>query len=397
MKYIIVVPDGAADYPCEELKGKTPLDVAGTPNMDRLAREGVVGRVRTVPKGFLASSDIANLSLLGYSPEKYYTGRGPLEAANLGVDLGEKDVVFRCNFISEIDGKLADYSAGHITNEESRILIDSLNREISDSNTHFVAGVSYRNLLLFKGGYQSGLHKVKCFPPHDIIGRPISKYLPQGKAAGILKEIMNKSREVLAGHEINSVRIDLKENPANMIWLWGQGVKPDMPLFSEKFDKKCAIISAVDLIKGIGKITGMNVIEVEGATGYYDTNYSGKAEAALKALEEVDLVYVHIEATDEAGHNQDLRMKIACLERIDRMVLGLFLKERNMDDTRILVVPDHFTPVSIRTHTPEPVPFVIAGKGIPKSIASVYSEEESQQSNLYFEEAPLLMEYLLKD
>lgn len=397
MKYIIVVPDGVADYPCSELEGKTPLEVAETPNMARLAKEGIIGRVRTIPKGFSPASDIANLSLLGYNPQKYYTGRGPLEAANMGVKLGPKDVAFRCNLVTEVDGKLADYSAGHITNKEATLLIDHLNKKLSTKDIRFYPGVSYRHLMVYKNGYELGLQDIRAYPPHDIMGQDIKRYLPEGENANMLTELIQNSHKILSSHEINAVRVDLQENPANMIWLWGQGIKPQMPAFLEKFGKKGAIISAVDLIKGIGKLIGFKVIKVEGATGYYDTNYVGKAKAALDALEEVDLVYVHVEATDEAGHNQDLRMKITCTERIDKLVLGTILKERDLGSTRILVVPDHFTPLSKRTHTPEPVPFVLAGSNIPRSITAKFSEEEAARSQLYFEEASLLIEYLIKE
>ncbi|HEC70017.1 MAG TPA: cofactor-independent phosphoglycerate mutase [Candidatus Omnitrophica bacterium] len=396
MKYVVIVPDGAADYPCEELEGKTPLEVAETPNMDYLAKEGLIGRVKTIPKGFNPSSDVANLSLLGYEPEKYYTGRGPLEAANMGIELSSKDVAFRCNLITEVDGILSDYSAGHISNRETQIIIEILNKNLGSSQIRFFPGVSYRNLMVFKDGLELNLQNLKTFPPHDIMGSPINKFLPKGENSRYITELIQKSKQILSTHEINTVRVDLGENPANMIWLWGQGIKPQIPNFKEKFGKEGAIISAVDLIKGIGKIIGFKVIEVEGATGFYDTNYQGKAKSALKALGEVDLVYIHIEATDEAGHNQDLRMKITCLERIDKLVLGTILAERDLKDTRILVVPDHFTPLSKRTHTPEPVPFVIAGEGIPESITSKFSEEEAQRSSLYFEKPSLLMEYLIK-
>ncbi len=396
MKYVIIVPDGAGDYPCEELGGKTPLEAADTPNMDYLAKKGIIGRVKTVPRGYPIASDVANLSLLGYSPKEYYTGRGPLEAANMGLDIDDKDVVFRCNLITAVDGKLADYSAGHITTKESDILIDSLNEQLGIDKVKFFSGVSYRNLMIYKSGFDLGLHEIKCYPPHDIIGRPVKKYLPYGKNAQILKEIMDKSKELLLHHEINAVRVDLRENPGNMVWFWGQGIKPDIPLFKDMFGKSGAIISAVDLIKGIGKLIGFKILKVEGATGFYDTNYDGKANATLQALEEVDLVYTHIEAPDEAGHNQDLRNKIAAIERIDRIILGKVLKDRGLDDTRIMVVPDHFTPLARRTHTPEPVPFVVAGAGIPQSVIAKFSEEEAQRSSLFFEESPLLMDYFIK-
>ena len=398
MKYIVVVPDGAADYPLEALNGKTPLEVADTPFMDKLASQGILGRVRTVPLGFSPSSDVANLSLLGYDPEKYYTGRGPLEAANLGVDLGEKDLAFRCNLITENNNILLDYSAGHITDKEASLLIDALNESLGSEQIRFYLGKSYRNLMVYREGLPLGLDKLKYWPPHDIIGKSIIPHLPKGDNANIIIELMNKSKEVLRAHEINKVRIDLGESPANMIWLWGCGPRPSMESFQEKFGLKGAVISAVDLIKGIGKLANLKVIEVEGATGYYDTNYQGKAEGALRALEEVDFVFVHIEATDEASHNQDLRMKIICLERIDKFVLGTIIEKLNSkkEKFRILVVPDHPTPIARRTHTNEPVPFLIAGEEIEKGGFNCFSELEAQNSNLYFDKGVQLLQYFLK-
>ena len=397
MKYIVIVPDGASDYPIESLGEKTPLEVAQTPFMDSLAQNGIVGRVKTVPSGFTPSSDIANLSLLGYEPEKYYTGRGPLEAANLGIDLSEEDVAFRCNLITQTDDILFDYSAGHITDKESEIIIEFLNKQLSTPQIKFYKGKSYRNLMVYREGAKLGLDKLKYFAPHDIMGKNINKHFPKGANRDIIIELMNKSKELLQNHEINKVRIDLKENPANMIWLWGAGRKPTMESFHEKFNLKGAVISAVDLIKGIGKTINLEVIEVEGATGYYDTNYLGKAKAALKALEKVDFVFVHIEAPDEAGHNNDLRMKITCIERIDRMVVGPILEGLKDRHFRILITPDHPTPVSKRTHTQEPVPFLISGEGIEKDAITTYSELEAQNSNLYFDSGPALLKYFLKE
>ncbi len=396
MKYIFIVPDGASDYPLEILGGKTPFEAADTPYMDKLAKEGMLGRVRTVPSGFNPSSDVANLSLLGYDPRIYYPGRGPLEAANLGIELTDGDLAFRCNLITESDGKILDYSAGHISDREARILIEYLDKTIGTSQIKFYAGKSYRNIMLYKDGKKLGLDKLKYWPPHDIIGKEIKKFSPKGENSEVLIEMMEKSRELLAEHEVNKVRIDLGENPANMIWLWGCGGKSKMEKFIEKFGITGAVISAVDLIKGIGKLLGLEVIEVEGATGYYDTNYQGKAKAALKALERVDFVFVHIEATDEAGHNQDLRMKITCIERIDKMVVGTILEGLKNEKFRILISPDHPTPISKRTHTPEPVPFLIFGEGIKKGNFSGYSEQEAQNSSLYFDKGFELMEYFIK-
>jgi 2,3-bisphosphoglycerate-independent phosphoglycerate mutase len=378
------------------LGGKTPLEAADTPFMDSLAKKGVLGRVKTVPRGFAASSDIANLSLLGYDPHSYYTGRGPLEAANLGIDLAEDDLAFRCNLITESEGKLLDYSAGHITDKEAKIIITQINKELGTDAIQFFFGTSYRNLLVVKGGKKLNLDKLKYFAPHDIMGKSIKEHFPQGKGGQQLIDLMDRSKNILSKHEINKVRIDLGESPANMIWLWGCGGKPKMPLFEEKFSIKGAVISAVDLIKGIGKIIGLEVIEVEGANGYYDTNYLGKAEGALRALESSDFVFVHIEATDEAGHNQDLRMKMTCLERIDKLVVGTMLKGLEGKDFKILITPDHPTPVSKRTHTDEPVPFLISGSGVESGNHSVYSEPEAQNSSLYFDKGEDLLKYFFK-
>jgi len=395
MKYIVVVPDGVADYPIDILGGKTPLEVADTPFMDSLAKKGVLGRVKTIPRGFTPSSDVANLSLLGYDPKIYYTGRGPLEAANLGVELEERDLAFRCNFITTAGGKLHDYSAGHITDKESKILIEHINNNLRTDNIEFFFGTSYRNLMVIRGGLDLGLEKVKYFAPHDIMGKEISKHLPRDENSKVILDLMERSKDILKSHEINKVRVDLGENPANMIWLWGCGSKPTMPFFESEYNIKGAVISAVDLIKGIGRIVRLKVLDVQGATGYYDTNYLGKAEAAIKALEVCDFAFIHIEATDEAGHNQDLRMKIACLERIDKLIVGTVLDKLRGKDFRILVTPDHPTPISLRTHTDEPVPFLISGSGIEKDEFSSYSEKEAQNSSLYFDKGVDLLKYFL--
>ncbi|MFA6281435.1 MAG: cofactor-independent phosphoglycerate mutase [Candidatus Omnitrophota bacterium] len=395
MKYIVVVMDGAADYPNEMLGGKTPLEAADKPNIDFLAKNGVLGRVKTVPAGFSPASDVANLSLLGYEPEKYYCGRGPLEAANMGVELGDGDLAFRCNLITESEGKLLDYSAGHISDREAKILIDHVNKKLGTNEIQFFAGKSYRHLMVYRNAHNLGFEKLKYFAPHDIMGKLVKKHLPQGKNSERLIELMNRSEGILKEHEINKVRIDLGENPGNMIWLWGVGKKPSIPTFKEKFGLDGAVISAVDLINGIGKIIGLKVINVPGANGYYDTNYQGKAEAAIKALDSVDFAFIHIEATDEAGHNQDLRMKITCIERIDKMVVKTIIESLKDKDYRILITPDHPTPVSLRTHTDEPVPFVMAGSGIRPENFSNYCEPEASSSSLYFASGLDLMKYFL--
>ncbi|MFH1772153.1 MAG: cofactor-independent phosphoglycerate mutase [Candidatus Omnitrophota bacterium] len=396
MKYILIVPDGAADYPIEALGGKTPLEAADTPFMDSLAREGILGRVKTVPEGFTPASDIANLSLLGYDPKIYYSGRGPLEAENIGVKLNEGDCAFRCNLITESEDRLIDYSAGHIPNRESHILMDIINRELKNEKIEFYPGTSYRNLMVYRGGSRMSFDKLKYFAPHDIMGKSIKRHLPSGNNSELVIDLMLKSKSILANHEVNKVRVDLGENPANMIWLWGCGAKVNMPSFEEMFGLRGAVISAVDLIKGIGKTIGFNVIDVPGANGYYDTNYKGKASAALRALEDVDFVFLHIEATDEAGHNNDLRMKMACLERIDKLLVGTIVKKNKAKGLRILITPDHPTPISKRTHTREPVPFLIWGKGIEAGGFSGYSEFQANTSSLYFDSGSELLDYFLK-
>ncbi len=396
MKYIILVPDGMADEPVEQLGGKTPLEAAQTPNMDFIVQNGFLARAKTIPDKFAPASDVANLSILGYDPAQYYSGRAPLEAAHLGIDLKSDDVAFRCNLITVADEKMADYSAGHISSKEAALLIHDLDKCLGDEKAHFFPGVSYRHLLVVKSGNIDELVRLKCVPPHDILNQPIAKFLPRGKGAKRIVELMEKSRVFLSPHEVNKVRVDLKENPANMIWLWGQGQKSGMPLFKDKFGLSGAVISAVDLIKGIGKIIGLEVINVEGATGYYDTNYHGKAQAALKALERLDFVFVHVEATDEAGHNGDLRMKITSIERFDKMIVGAVLEHfKNRKDYRILVAPDHATPVAQRKHTEDPVCVAMMGTGIEKNGFSVFSESEARKTKDLFE-GHRLMEVFFK-
>ena len=398
MKYIVLVGDGMADYPIKELGGRTPLEVARTPNMDYIARYGRLGRVRTIPEKMKPASDVANLSILGYDPQKFYSGRGPLEAANLGVELEDDDVAFRCNLVTVANDKLIDYSAGHISSKEAAILIKSIDDSLGTDRIKFYHGISYRHLMLVKRGAEQHLADLKCNPPHDIAGQDISKNLPKGEGSEVIIKLMEDSRKILEKHEINLVRIDLKENPANMIWLWGQGKKPAMPAFQAKYGLSGSVISAVDLLKGLGKILGLDVINVPGATGYYDTDYEGKARAALRSLEEKDFVFVHVEAPDEAGHNGDLREKITAIERFDQLVVGTILKAfKRKKNFRILVLPDHHTPVSVKTHTAEPVVFGIFGKGIIARGFLNYSEKEAEKSDLYFEKGQELMEYFIKE
>jgi 2,3-bisphosphoglycerate-independent phosphoglycerate mutase len=397
MKYIVLVGDGMADYPIKDLGERTPLEVARTPNMDFIAKFGSLGRIKTIPENMSPASDVANICILGYDPKVYYTGRGPLEAANLGVELEEDDVAFRCNLITVSNDTLVDYSAGHISSKEAAILIKFIDKNLGTNQIKFYPGVSYRHLMVVKRGAEEHLDKLSCSAPHDIMGQAISKNLPKGDGAEGVIGLMEKSREVLDKHEINHVRLDLKENPANMIWLWGQGKKPAMPKFEEKFGVKGSVISAVDLIKGLGRILGLEAISVPGATGYYDTDYEAKARAALKSLEHKDFVFVHVEAPDEAGHNGDLREKITAIERFDNLVVGTILDSfKRKKNFRLLVLPDHATPISMRTHTADPVFFGIFGKDVLSKEFSKFSEKEALKSDLYFEKGHELMEYFIR-
>ena len=400
MKYAILVGDGMSDYPIAELGKKTPLEVAKIPNMSEMVKKGAIGLVKTVPRGMKPASDIANLSILGYDPKAYYTGRGPLEAANIGVELTENEVAFRCNFVTVNNDAMADYSAGHIGDKEAKVLIDHLNQKLGTDSLKFYHGKSYRNLLVIKTKSMDELNdltKASCTPPHDIASQNILKHLPKGRGAELLNKLMEDSRSILEKHEVNKVRVDLGENPANMIWLWGQGTNPNMPTFKGMFGIEGAVISAVDLVNGIGKIAGLEVVSVPGATGYYDTNYQGKGEYAVDVLKRKDFVFVHVEAPDEASHNGDLRAKITAIENFDKFVVGAiwdFLK--GTDDFRILVLSDHATPVAVKTHVSDPAPFVMAGKNIAPNGFDAFSEANAALSKLKFKSGAALTETFIK-
>jgi len=397
MKYIIVVPDGMADWPIEELGNKTPLEAAHATNMDHIAKNGFSGLVQTIPDKMAPGSDVGNLSLLGYDPAKNFTGRAPLEAANLNIELADDEVVFRCNLVTVYNQKMVDYSAGHITDDEAAILIKAINDGLNLPNVKFYPGKSYRHLLVIKTPFHKDLAKVKSTPPHDIIDQKTEKYLPSGRGTETLLSIMERARKILEEHSVNHVRVDLKENPANMIWLWGQGTRPQLPLFADKFGLNGSIISAVDLVNGIGRLIGLEVIKVPGITGYYDTNFSGKAEYALKSLKRKDFVYIHVEAPDEAGHNGDAKMKMAAIERIDREIIGTILNHfGSTDDFRLLVAPDHATPVAKRTHTREPVCFAMYGKGVPRDGMETFSEKNAREKGIKFESGEAMVEYFMR-
>jgi 2,3-bisphosphoglycerate-independent phosphoglycerate mutase len=398
MKYIVLVGDGMADYPVKELGEMTPLEAARTPNMDFIARQGRMGRIKTIPENMTPASDVANMAILGYNPREFYSGRGPLEAANMGIDMGPDDVAFRCNLVTVTGDIMVDYSAGHITSKEAEGLIKFIDEKLGSEKFRFYPGISYRHLMMAKSGALSSLNKITCTAPHDILNQSVSANLPKGENSELLVKLMKESREILEKHEINSVRLDLKENPANMIWLWGQGKKPSFPSFKEKYGLDGSVISAVDLIKGMGKLLGLEVINVPGATGYYDTDYAGKANAALKSLEKRDFVFLHVEAPDEAGHNGDLREKILAIERFDQLVVGTVLTAfKNRSNFRILVLPDHATPVSLRTHTADTICFGIFGQGITGRGFLKYSEKESEKSDLIFENGYKLMDFFINE
>ncbi len=373
MKFVVILGDGMADLPLAALQGTTPLQSASKPNMDLIARLGRNGLALTVPKGFPPGSDVANLSVAGYEPQKYYTGRAPLEAAAMGVTLSEGDIAFRCNFVTIEDGIMQDYSAGHITSEEGLDLIEALKPLMPGRRLY--AGVSYRNLLVLKAGARS-----VCTPPHDISDQPVQGNLPRGEDAKQLIELMDAARPILASHPVNLKRAAAGKRPANAIWLWGQGPAPVMPAFSELYGLRGAMISAVDLLKGIGVYAGLDVINVPGATGTIDTNYEGKVEAALEQLRRLDFVYLHIEAPDEAGHEGDLEQKVRAIELFDQKVVGPLIEglSESGEEWRVLLLPDHATPISIKTHSRDPVPFTIMGNGIEPDDVERFDEQSAK-------------------
>ncbi len=401
VKYVILVGDGMADYPVERLGGRTPLMAARTPNMDWMANQGEIGLVRTVPFGFNPGSEIANLSIFGYDPARYYTGRGPLEAASLHVNLTAVDIAFRCNLITlKFQGNeivMEDFSAGHISNEEARKIIADLNKEMGTNEIQFHAGVSYRHLMVLKNGVAkfTNLEKLELTPPHDIIGKEISPFLP--KTEEPVLRLTKESHRLLKSHPVNEARKAKGLPPANSIWLWGQGCSPRMVTLKERFGMDGYVISAVHLIKGIGMLAGLEVLEVPGATGFFDTNYDGKAQYALRGLREKDFVYVHVEAPDEAGHMGDLQVKMDAIEAFDEKIVGAILEGmKHFEQYKVLVLPDHPTPLSVRSHTVDPVPYVIYssedGVHSAHGKGKRFDELSAGQSGIFIEKGHQLIE-----
>lgn len=389
MKYIVLVGDGMADYPIPELGDLTLLAAANIPNMDFIAKHGKCGVAKTIPENMPAGSDVANLSIMGYNPTKYYSGRGPLEAASMGITLEKNEIAFRCNLIYEKDGAIADYSAGHISSDEARGLIEAVDKELGNHGK-FHAGVSYRHLLVMNKG-----EKAQCIPPHDVVGQSVEDCLPRGEDAEMLIALIKASKPILEKHEINMKRKKDGKNIANLIWPWGQGKAPNMPRFAELFGVSGSIISAVDLLKGIGKYAGLDIINVPGATGYLDTNFSGKAAYALKSLNKHDFVLVHVEAPDEAGHMGNIEAKIKAIEDFDEKVVGGMLNELS-GDYRIMVLPDHHTPISVRTHTKEPVPFAIYSSIESADYVDRFDEFAAKEGIFGLVEGHRLMNLLIK-
>lgn len=401
-KYIVLIGDGMADYPIAELGGKTPLQSARTPTLDRLARQGTLGRVNTIPPGFSPGSDVANLSVFGYDPAIYYTGRAPLEAVAMGVKLAPADVAFRCNLVTLLkedgDTYMEDFSAGHISTEEAGRIVKDLGKELGNEEFNFYPGVSYRHLLVWRNG-ETGL-RLKTTPPHDITGRNISPHVPEGDGEEEILWLMNRARKILPSHPVNLERTGMGKRPGNAIWLWGQGKAPVLKPMTDRFGIRGSVISAVDLIKGIGYYAGLEIVNVPGATGYLDTNYVGKAEYALKALEDQDLVYVHVEAPDEAAHNGNLKDKIQAIEDFDRKIVAPILEgAEKFGGYRLLILPDHFTPLTIKTHSPEPVPFIVFSseeKNNPIKAGRSFDEASAEKTGLLIEKGHELLEKFIK-
>jgi len=389
MKYCVIIPDGMADLPVARLGDKTPLQVASKPNMDRAAREGMLGQVNTVPHRMAPGSDVAIMSVIGYDPRKLYTGRGPLEAADMGVELGPDDWAFRCNLITTDGTNIVDFSAGHITDKEAAVLIEVLNKELGSDEISFHAGPSYRHLMVYRGKEALDMETT---PPHDVQGSPVADNLPRGKGADFIIDLMRRSAAILDGHEVNNVRRDLDQNPANMIWLWGEGKRPNLEPFATRFGVRGAAISAVNLIRGMAKLIGWDVIRVPGATAYLDTDYAAKGRYAVDALKTYDLVLVHIEAPDEAAHIGNVKAKIDAIEKVDLNVVGPIMAAREQwKDLRILIMPDHVTSVEKGLHLRGLVPFAMWGAYVLARSELDFTEACAAQTDIVLEEGFTLM------
>jgi len=388
MKYIVLIIDGAAGLPIPERGGKTSLELARTPNLDAMAAQGTLGIARTVPPGMEPSSACACMSVMGYDPVVYYKGRASIEAKSLGIGIGEGEVVFRCNLVNVGDGRMRDYSAGHIGTGEAGEIIAALNEKLGSEAMKFYPGVSYRHILKLKGHEETV--EAKCTPPHDIPGKPVKDYLPQGRGSDILRDLMARSETLLRSHQINVARRQRGEMPVTTIWLfWGSGQVPEMPAFKKSYGLNAAMTSGVDLLNGLAKMAGMEILNIKGVTDGPDNDNIAQAVGALEALKKHDLVVVHIEAADEAGHGGFIDEKIKAIEKIDAEVVG---RLRNYaGDLRVLIMPDHPTPITVRTHTADPVPFLLWGKGIRTNGAKRFNEAEARRTGVLVGEGYKIM------
>ena len=398
-KYIICLGDGMADEPCDQLNGLTPLQKAATPNMDFMVKFGKSGKAKITPEGFYPGSDVANMAILGYEPKKYYTGRGPIEAASMGITAPKDQIIFRCNLCALSHAKdglenavMASFTAEHISSKEADILLNDLERHLNDPEVKFFTGVSYRHILLLSRNFE----KLNCTAPHDITDKCIKDYLPTGSNDHKLLILLEKAHVFLSKHPINLKRLKQGKKMANMIWPWSQGAMPSLPSFEQKYGLNAMMITAVDLLKGLGKLSGMTVPDIPGATGFIDTNYDGKVQAAIQALKEHDFIYLHVEAPDEAGHMGDAQLKTKAIEDFDKKILGPLLKAQKKNQNLILMVlPDHPTPCHLKTHTHDDVPAVIYSHGHAKNGGRAYNEKEVAAHH-WTSASDLLNDFLLK-
>jgi len=398
MKYAIIIPDGCADEPQESLGGKTPLQAAHIPNMDAVVQSGVIGAANHVPPHLPAGSAVANMSLLGFDPNEYFSGRAPLEAAAQGIELGPKDWGIRCNLVTVQDQVMKDFTADHITDQEAVALLETVQQELGSDILEFIPGVSYRNLLIYRGDQAQApfSNDTRTTPPHDLTDNTVIHDFPRGPGSDLLSQLMSKSVELFADHPVNQARIANGKLPATNVWLWGLGITPKLPDFLDVYGKRGKMITAVDLLRGIAALIDWDRIEVEGATGYTDTNYAGKGQAAIDALDSTDIICVHVEATDEASHEGDAEAKIKALEEIDTHIVGPLVAElKSRGEYRVLVSPDHPTPIRTKTHSHGIVPFAITGTDVSPDDQTSYDEDQANASALQYPNGHEVMKYFL--
>jgi len=394
MKYCILIIDGAAGWALPERAGKTCLELAHVPNLDAMAQEGVVGLVRTVPQGMEPSSACACMSVLGYDPKLYYRGRSGIEAKSMGIPVADDEVVFRCNLVAVRDGKMLSYSSGHIDTDEAHALIASLNEKLGSDEIHFYPGVRYRHICKIRGHDDTLL--ATCTPPHDIPDKPIADFLPKGKGSDLLRDIMERSKAVLEGHPINLERQARGDIPATMLWLfWGSGRIPEMPPFKQVYGLRAAMTSGVDLLRGLARMVDMAVLDIPGVTDGMDNDYVAQAVGALKALEKYDLVAIHVEAPDESAHAGSVDDKVEAIQMVDKEIVSR-IRSWNKDTLRVLILPDHPTPIKIQTHTDEPVPFVLWGPGFASNGAKRFTEAEAKNTGIFIDDGYNIMSKLTR-